>query len=176
MRICQILGFWLALSGVLQAYQLIELKNGAALKGDVLFERSGSYYIDLGFKLVEVPKSEVAAIGDPESNPELDKSPVDEDALYQIAEHSDDRSIRDWIDQLGEAVALVQTPTGLGSGFVIHKDGYIVTNNHVIAGEHRISVTIFKEGKRELKKATYDNVRIVATSAELDLALLKIEA
>jgi serine protease Do len=64
----------------------------------------------------------------------------------------------------------------LGSGFVINKDGYVVTNNHVIAGEHRISVTIFKEGERELNRVNYDNVRIVATSAELDLALLKIDS
>ena len=69
----------------------------------------------------------------------------------------------------------MQTPTGLGSGFVIHEDGYVVTNDHVIAGEHRISVTIFREGARELSKVTYDHVRIVATSSELDLALLKIE-
>ncbi|MGB0415712.1 MAG: S1C family serine protease, partial [Coraliomargarita sp.] len=82
--------------------------------------------------------------------------------------------IRDWVDVLGEAVALVQTPTGLGSGFMVHEDGYIVTNDHVIAGEHRISVTIFEQGEHELSRVSYENVRIVATSAELDLALLKI--
>ena len=79
------------------------------------------------------------------------------------------------MDTLGEAVALVQTPTGLGSGFVIHENGYVVTNDHVIAGEHRISITIFEDGVNELSKVTYDQVRIVATSSELDLALLKIE-
>jgi serine protease Do len=95
--------------------------------------------------------------------------------LYRMSEEGGDQPIREWIGRLGEAVALVQTPTGLGSGFVINEDGYIVTNDHVIAGEHRISVTIFKDGDRELSKVTYDDVRIVATSSELDLALLKVE-
>ena len=97
-------------------------------------------------------------------------------ALYQMEKDRSDRSIRHWADELGESVTLVQTPTGLGSGFVIHEAGYVLTNNHVIAGEHRISITVFKKSALELKKESYENVRIVATSADLDLALLKIEA
>lgn len=176
MRFSLLPGLFLGLGSVLQAFHLIELKNGASLQGEVVIERSGSYYVDLGFELVKVPKAFISSIQSTESAKEEPIEIVDGGALYQVAEPSDDRSIRDWVDQLGEAVALVQTPTGLGSGFVIHKDGYVVTNNHVIAGEHRISITIFKEGERELNKVSYDNVRIVATSAELDLALLKMDS
>jgi serine protease Do len=171
------MGAVLALSASgLSAFQFFELTNGAALRGEIVVERADSFYVDLGFDLIEVPKSVVAAVRelDPESGEA--QAVVAEDRLYQVMDGRDDRSIRDWVDELGEAVALVQTPTGLGSGFMIHPDGYVVTNDHVIAGEHRISVTIFKEGQRELVKQTFENVRIVATSAELDLALLKIES
>lgn len=176
MRFCLLLVFLLCLSSVLQAFQSIELKNGASLQGEIVIERSESYYIDLGFEILEVPKGVIASmqgIGNKAVTPEATPQG---DSLYRVAEPGADRSIRDWVDQLGEAVALVQTPTGLGSGFVIQEDGYVVTNNHVIAGEHRISLTIFKEAERELNKVSYDNVRIVATSAELDLALLKIDS
>lgn len=156
-------------------FQSVELKNGAALRGEVVIERAGSYYVDLGFELIEVPKRMIATIQDTDAASGEPVQLVAGPSLYETSADRDDQSIRDWVDQLGEAVALVQTPTGLGSGFVINKDGYIVTNNHVIAGEHRISVTIFKEGARELTKESYDRVRIVATSAELDLALLKID-
>lgn len=176
MRLRSILVFLFALFGSLDAFQSVELNNGAALKGEVIMERAESYYVDLGFDLIKVPKDRVASIREVQNAPDTTEVVADGDSIYQVAAGGDNRSIRDWIDPLGEAVALVQTPTGLGSGFVIHEEGYVVTNNHVIAGEHRISVTIFKEGARELNKVSYDNVRIVATSAELDLALLKIDS
>ena len=63
----------------------------------------------------------------------------------------------------------IQTPerTGFGSGVIISKDGYIVTNNHVIAGADEISVTL--NDNRQLKG------RIIGTDEDTDLALIKIE-
>ena len=63
----------------------------------------------------------------------------------------------------------VQTPEqkGFGSGVIISKDGYIVTNNHVIDGADEISVKL--HDGRELKG------RIIGTDPTTDLALVKIE-
>ena len=167
--------FCLISSTPLLASHSIELKNGSVMQGEIILERPDTYYIDLGFDLMPVPKDAVLRLSevDPQSGQAVRVASAD--TLYRVSENRSDRPIREWVDQLGEAVALVQTPIGLGSGFVIHKDGYVVTNDHVIAGEHRISVTIFKKNENELSKVTYDNVRIVATSSDLDLALLKIE-
>jgi serine protease Do len=160
-----------------QAFHSIELKNGAVLEGEVVLERADQLYVDLGFDILPVPKVAIAAVTALDSTAQAaDFHAGTGDTLYSVAPTRGDQSIRDWVDELGEAVALVQTPTGLGSGFVIHSDGYVVTNDHVIAGERRISITIFEEGSHELSKVTYDNVRIVATSSDLDLALLKIES
>jgi Do/DeqQ family serine protease len=56
---------------------------------------------------------------------------------------------------------------GFGSGVIISKDGYIVTNNHVIETADEISVTL--NDNREFKG------RIVGTDPNTDLALVKIE-
>ena len=56
---------------------------------------------------------------------------------------------------------------GFGSGVIISKDGYIVTNNHVVEGVDEITVKLNDE--RELKG------RIIGTDPDTDLALLKIE-
>ena len=63
----------------------------------------------------------------------------------------------------------VQTPerTGFGSGVIISKDGYIVTNNHVIEGADEISVKL--NDNREFKG------RVIGTDPSTDLALVKIE-
>ena len=159
----------------LHAIHSIELNGGSELRGVIVLERPDLYYVDLGFDIISVPKDAVVSLMEVRADGSGAEVDTTSKMLYRMSEEGGDQPIREWIGRLGEAVALVQTPTGLGSGFVINGDGYIVTNDHVIAGEHRISVTIFKDGDRELSKVTYDDVRIVATSSELDLALLKVE-
>lgn len=63
----------------------------------------------------------------------------------------------------------VQTPEqkGFGSGVIISKDGYIVTNNHVVDGADEITVKL--HDSRELKG------RVIGTDPTTDLALVKIE-
>ena len=63
----------------------------------------------------------------------------------------------------------IETPekVGFGSGVIISKDGYIVTNNHVIENADIISVKL-NDG-REFKG------RIIGADASTDLALVKIE-
>ena len=60
-----------------------------------------------------------------------------------------------------------QPRVGYGSGVIISKDGYIVTNNHVVEDADEITVQLNDE--RELKG------RIIGTDPTTDLALLKIE-
>ncbi|MDA8089578.1 MAG: DegQ family serine endoprotease [Nitrospiraceae bacterium] len=56
----------------------------------------------------------------------------------------------------------------LGSGVIVSSDGYIITNNHVIADSEDISVTLLDERTFEGK--------IIGTDPKSDIALLKIDA
>ena len=58
--------------------------------------------------------------------------------------------------------------TGIGTGFLITKDGYILTNQHVI--ENAVSVTVQLNGQKKEIPA-----RVVGQDRDLDLAVLKIE-
>lgn len=60
------------------------------------------------------------------------------------------------------------TPYGIGSGFIYDKEGYILTNQHVIDGADVIQVTL--EGISKPYEA-----KLLGSSKELDLAVLKIE-
>lgn len=56
----------------------------------------------------------------------------------------------------------------LGSGFIISADGFIVTNNHVVASADEIEVKLQNDGRDYPAK-------IIGRDKETDLALLKIE-
>ena len=60
-----------------------------------------------------------------------------------------------------------QPQVGFGSGVIISKDGYIITNNHVIAGASEVSVTL-NDGAEFM-------ATVVGADPETDIALIKIE-
>ena len=65
-----------------------------------------------------------------------------------------------------------QTPRramGLGSGFVVDRSGYIMTNNHVVEDATRIQVKLPGD-------STEYPAKLIGTDPELDLAVLKIDA
>lgn len=60
-----------------------------------------------------------------------------------------------------------QTPKIVGSGVIVSKDGLVITNAHVALGAPNITIKIDNK--------IFNNVKILAVSKKLDLALLKIE-
>ena len=59
------------------------------------------------------------------------------------------------------------TQSGLGSGVIVSPDGYLLTNNHVVAGADTVSV--------QLNDGREADAKVVGTDPETDLAVLKIE-
>lgn len=59
-------------------------------------------------------------------------------------------------------------PRGVGSGFIVSADGYVMTNAHVVDGADEVIVTL--TDKREFK------AKIVGTDKRTDVAVVKIEA
>ena len=60
-----------------------------------------------------------------------------------------------------------QESRSLGSGFIISKDGYILTNEHVVEGADEITVKL--TDKREFK------AKVIGSDKRTDIALIKIE-
>ena len=71
-------------------------------------------------------------------------------------------------DDTSDAPRDFDTPRpGLGSGFIIDRAGYVLTNNHVIEAAQRITVTL-SDGRSFRGE-------VVGSDAAIDVALLKVE-
>lgn len=166
----------LALAAVpLLPAQTVVLKSGAQVQGEILQRSPERTVVDLGYTVLAVPGEQILRVEARPATPAAAGQAPREAEVYFETPPAGERSVRENVRRCAEAVVEVRSPVGLGSGFVIHPLGYVVTNHHVIAGEHRLSVTFFRQGEKDLRKQTYDRVRIVAFSPDLDLALLQIE-
>jgi serine protease Do len=157
------------------AAEIVELKSGHALHGDVLKEQSDALYVDIGIDVIRVPRDQIRERRQPDGAAGESQTPtIERESIYQTA-RLPVRSIKELAERFGEGVVLVQTPGGLGSGFLLNEHGHCVTNYHVIEQETRIAVTIFHRSETgEFSRRQVDDVRIVALNPFLDLALLQV--
>ena len=72
-------------------------------------------------------------------------------------------------DQFGNQFKQNRVQRSLGSGVIVSKNGYIVTNNHVIENAEEITVTIGND-------TTEYNAKLIGKDSDSDLAVIKIEA
>lgn len=159
---------------------VVELKDGHQVVGEVLAEKPGALYVDLGFEVIRIPRDQVvgrkkagqaAAVAAPTAAaPAHD---VDPTGLYQTAPLRP-MPVKELVHRFGEAVISIETPSGKGSGFILNDEGYAVTNNHVIEGETRISAILYQNTPSGLVRRRIDNVEIVALNQFVDLALIKL--
>jgi serine protease Do len=75
--------------------------------------------------------------------------------------------LEDFFDQFDPRRQQQQPSRGSGSGFIVSADGYVLTNNHVVADADRVNVTLMD--KRVFK------ARVVGRDPSTDVAVLKIE-
>lgn len=182
-RRTRVLPVWVAcatlalVSGWACAAEVIELKSGQKVEGEILKETDRDLFIDVGVDVLRIPLDRIQnrySAGDKPAQGGI-TTPAGDDVF--TATRLPVRSIRQLAEQYGEGVVLVQTPSGLGSGFIINDRGYCVTNYHVVEQETRISVTIFhKTSTGDFEKRRIKDVKIIALNPFFDLALLQIPA
>jgi serine protease Do len=171
----------------------VELKGRASVTGTILAEKHDQIVIDIGYTVLVIPRNQVlkllhdnevaakaivaaapapAPVATVQSAPE----PGAAQGLYRIALASaQEQNVRELVNSIGSAVVQVRTPAGLGSGFFINPEGFLITDFHVVEGETQISVEVYDIKDGQLDRKSYKKVRIVALNKFGDLALLHIE-
>src|SRR2546430_2842594 len=164
----------------------IQLKDKAAISGRILARKHDQVFVDVGYTVLAVPRNQIEKITESDRPGQIDKrtptaaattnqSAIKAGLSQSAAVALPERSVRELVGQLGAAVVQVRTPSGLGSGFIINEEGYLITNFHVIENETQISVEVYHQKSGQLERKSYKHVKIIAINKFSDLALLKIE-
>lgn len=105
------------------------------------------------------------------NSPAVVKIIVEQDPASSAGGHPDVEQIPEYLRRFFEYRGMPpqQSPRmGMGSGFIISQDGYIITNNHVVEGADSVLV-------RMSDRLEFD-AEIVGTDPRSDLALLRVQA
>ena len=150
-------GLALGLCGVAAACLLFA---GGAVVGNMAF--SGNANSDSG---TSASTSDSAPTLQINSKPESDSSNSSDN--YDTADGMAGEDIYKKVNP--SVVSVISTTaegTGSGSGVIMSKDGYIITNNHVVDGAQSVSV--------QLSDGTSLDAEIIGTDEQTDLAVIKV--
>ena len=170
----------------------IELKGKASVTGTILAEKHDQIVVDIGYTVLVIPRNQVqkllhdnevaakaivapAQIASGPASHETADSGVNQGFYKNAPALAQEQNVRELVNALGSAVVQVRTPEGLGSGFFINPDGFLITNFHVVEGETQLSVEVYDVKNGQLERKSYKKVRIIALNKFGDLALLHIE-
>ena len=174
--------FIVALGGAygLRADEIV-LASGNRVVGTVIKETATTVFVDVGYDVLHIPRDHIREIVKPDEGA---TATAPEDAalrneritehLYRTADLAP-APLTEHARRLGEGVVMVKSPGGLGSGFIIHEDGYVITNFHVVENETQVTINIFRKLDGAFRKEKIEDVQIIAVDSFRDLALLKFD-
>lgn len=150
-------GLALGLCGVAAACLLFA---GGAVVGNMAF--SGNANSDSG---ASASTSDSAPTLQINSKPESDSSNSSDN--YDTADGMAGEDIYKKVNpSVVSVISTTSEGTGSGSGVIMSKDGYIITNNHVVDGAQSVSV--------QLSDGTSLDAEIIGTDEQTDLAVIKV--
>jgi serine protease Do len=165
---------WLAMLGRAMAAEPVTLllQGGAKVTAPLLRENEEGYVLDLGFNVLSIPRARVLKLEQDAAS--TAKSQQRERGIFTTG-RLEAADVPTLVKRYGDAVVMVKSAAGRGSGFLISPQGHLITNYHVVEGHTKLQVTLFRRAEHGYEKHELKQVKIVALQPLRDLALLQLD-
>jgi serine protease Do len=150
----------------------VSLVGGAKITADLLRENEHGVVLDLGHDVLQVPAKRVLSVDHTVKGP---VAQTKRDGGVFITGRLEAADVPELVRRHGDAVVMVKTPIGQGTGFIVSSQGHLITNYHVVEGETKIFVTLFRPTKGGYEKHELKRARILALQPLRDIALLQLD-
>lgn len=170
---CYLAAFSAIFLSTIVSGDVITLKSGTVFEGDIVKRNDKTVWIDVGPEIFSFSVDDIEHVEAAESDAAV---MVENESLFHTATNLAELSPKEQAKRVGPAVIKVSTPRGLGSGVIVNREGFAITNAHVIQGERQLRATVWlPQEDGTLQRTVIDDIEIIAVSNHLDLALLKLK-
>lgn len=164
----------MAVSGAADGAEVmtVTLVGGGRVTAPLLRRNDDGVVLDLGFEVLHIPAKRVLDVSS--DTAETSRSDDRQHDIFRTG-RLEAREVPELVKRFGEAVVMIRNPGGLGTGFLISRDGHLVTNYHVVENNTRLQVTLFRKTEKGFEKQEFRRVKIIALQPLRDLAILKLD-
>ena len=153
----------------------VTLVGGTKIQAPLLRRNEEGVVLDLGYDVLHVPAKRILNVD--ESTPAAAAQPVSttvDRRLYTTGRLAA-ADVPELVRRHGDAVVMVKNAAGRGSGFLISRQGHVITNYHVVEGNSRVQIELFRRTPQGYEKHDLKRIKIIALQPLRDIALLQLD-
>jgi serine protease Do len=165
----------------------ITLVGGGRVTAPLLRQSDEGVVLDLGHDVLQIPAKRVLDVRREDDAAGEQAGGAADRGIFRTA-RLEAREVPALVRRFGEAVVMIKNPGGLGTGFLVSREGHLVTNYHVVEKQTQLRVTMFRRvaaaetakaagggGGTGFEKVEFRRVKIIALQPLRDLALLQLD-
>lgn len=153
----------------------VTLVGGTKISGPLLRQNEEGVVLDLGFDVLHLPAKRVLNVDKSSGGAAVAPASTTVDRQLYTTGRLEAAEVPELVRRHGDAVVMVKNAAGRGSGFLISRQGHLITNYHVVEGNSRVQVELFRRTPQGYEKHDLKRIKIIALHPLRDIALLQLD-